>query len=375
MSVQSIDIFFLLPLLILGIVVSWEDYFTNKVRNKWLAAAVIYGALALLLFSPALGWPDYMLLPSGYASKAAVNGAIALLTGFFLYKYNFMASGDAKLFFVFSLLLPLKYYSRAYLPVFPSFTLLVNIFLPFLIYVFFQAIWHAAGRGIKYLRGGIDFDGEKARRAAGKKIMAAVNMVIVMVALYILMQKFRELVIGRYPSLNFNPMATYLVFFVIYRTLVGYVRKRAIPAMAAGIIFFYVLWGLIYERAALAQTMQKAVITMIVFLAAYAVIRKLLDYHIRNSAIDRVGLDEIEPGMRLAEINFTDSEGRAVKGGLAADQVETLKNWARGKNLAQIGIYRKFPFAAWTFLGVIITVIFRQPIIYALYALAQNYGQ
>jgi len=52
------------------------------------------------------------------------------------------SAGDAKLFFVFSLLIPISYYSKSYLPVFPSFALLVNIFIPILLFLIFASCFY-----------------------------------------------------------------------------------------------------------------------------------------------------------------------------------------------------------------------------------------
>ena len=121
---------------------------------------MVYGALIFLLFfmwSLTAEWlvgnvslfKYFFLNESGnittisfnYFSKIALNSLIALAFGFIMWKYGLMAAGDAKLFFVFSFLLPLRYYSQSYLPLFPSFVLLINIYIPVFFFILMESLY------------------------------------------------------------------------------------------------------------------------------------------------------------------------------------------------------------------------------------------
>lgn len=80
------------------------------------------------------------IFTSGYLENSLVNFFIALIVGYFLWKFEVWAPGDGKLFAVSVLLLPLKYYSVKYFPFFPAFALLVNIFIVATSVVFIEAI-------------------------------------------------------------------------------------------------------------------------------------------------------------------------------------------------------------------------------------------
>jgi len=79
-------------------------------------------------------------LASGILFQIFLNSLIALLAGYLLWYFSLWSAGDAKLFFVFSFLLPIKYYWRTELPYFPSFVILINTFVPLLIFLFSQSL-------------------------------------------------------------------------------------------------------------------------------------------------------------------------------------------------------------------------------------------
>jgi hypothetical protein len=54
---------------------------------------------------------------------------------FILYYFNIWSAGDGKLFFVYAALLPLGFYSSEIYYPFPSFNLIVNLFIPFFLFI------------------------------------------------------------------------------------------------------------------------------------------------------------------------------------------------------------------------------------------------
>lgn len=145
-----LDYLFLPVLFLIGLVTSYQDFKEGKIKNKWIVLGMIWGLgiYILLLFwailapylSQIFSQQFTVVLPS-YILKVFINSAIALIFGYLLWYFNLWSAGDAKLFFVFSLLLPLKYYWKSALPYFPSFALLINIFISLVIFLFFQSIF------------------------------------------------------------------------------------------------------------------------------------------------------------------------------------------------------------------------------------------
>jgi len=149
------DILFLPLLFFIGIITSYEDIKCGKVRNKWILLGLIWGLIIIIFFfvwyfvaSPITRYyyfeiqnlPDNSPAPVFtvslvYLWRVILNVVIALLIAFLMWRFNAWAAGDAKLFVVYALLLPLTYYWKSYLPYFPSFVLLINIFIPIFLYL------------------------------------------------------------------------------------------------------------------------------------------------------------------------------------------------------------------------------------------------
>ena len=134
------DYLLLIPIFIIGLITSFEDFRYGKIKNKWIKIGFLWG---LTIFTLYIFWNLFFLLlqhfkmtPSSvfllrvsYLGEVFLNTGIALIVGFLMWRWNTWSAGDVKLFVLFSFLLPLKFYSNTYLSYFPSFAFLINIFV------------------------------------------------------------------------------------------------------------------------------------------------------------------------------------------------------------------------------------------------------
>ena len=119
--------FFLPGILALGIITSYTDIKSGKIKNKIVFGAIIYAILANILIS------FVMPVTKEYMVHSFWNPASALIIGFIMWHMRLWTAGDGKLFVAFSALIPLSIYSLGYQKYIPSFTLLINIFIPALL--------------------------------------------------------------------------------------------------------------------------------------------------------------------------------------------------------------------------------------------------
>ena len=136
----AINYFLVSTALFIGILTAYEDIKFGKIRNKWILVGLFIGMGTHLSLMNNIFSVDYVL-------KVYLNAGIALLLGYLIWRFNGWSAGDAKLFFIFSLLLPLKFYWRSWLPIFPSLVILINTFVPLLIFIFGRSVFGAV-RGI-----------------------------------------------------------------------------------------------------------------------------------------------------------------------------------------------------------------------------------
>ena len=123
MDFYSINFLFLVPLAVIGLICAYTDIKYGKIFNKWIVFGLIYVFfLYVFLFS--------YKTSIDYIFELILNGAIAFLVGYLLWHFKLWSAGDAKLFAVYAFLIPLHFYSKSYTPYFPSFNLLVNVFIP-----------------------------------------------------------------------------------------------------------------------------------------------------------------------------------------------------------------------------------------------------
>ena len=130
---------FLPAILALGIITSYEDCRSGKIRNRYISFALIYAVIAYLFVIIYLAYTGFEVRFS-YLFDLFLNGLLALAFGFLIWNFKFWSAADAKLFFAYSVLVPLSVYSNTYFSYFPSFVILLNTFIPALFFVVFGII-------------------------------------------------------------------------------------------------------------------------------------------------------------------------------------------------------------------------------------------
>lgn len=122
-----------------GIVSSVYDVRKGIVPNmlifySFIAGLVIYSA-AFFIARNTINLSFVLVTITNLLSSVA----LAVL----LWKIRWWRGGDAKLFILYSLLIPVSVYSNGYIPYFPSLVLLMNVFIPFTIVSFFFMLRNA----------------------------------------------------------------------------------------------------------------------------------------------------------------------------------------------------------------------------------------
>jgi Flp pilus assembly protein protease CpaA len=130
---MNLDYLFLPMIFLIGLITSYQDFRYGKIKNKWIILGLAWG-LGIYLFFLVWGLISEPIISFSYIFKVFINSFIALIIGYLLWYFNLWSAGDAKLFALFAFLLPLEYYWRTALPYFPSFVLLINIFIPVLVF-------------------------------------------------------------------------------------------------------------------------------------------------------------------------------------------------------------------------------------------------
>ncbi|MDD2753120.1 MAG: prepilin peptidase [Candidatus Portnoybacteria bacterium] len=388
-----LDIVLLPMLFFIGLVTSYEDIKYNKIRNKWITLGLYWGLGALFLF---LVW--YFLAPSltafyhskilklpadapltvytfnlPFLLKSFLNFIVAAVVSFIMWKANSWAAGDAKLFIVYSLLIPLFHYQKSYLPVFPSFVLLVNIFLVFWVYFLFSAIGHfffsfyrrladnPAGF-FEALRREKIFDWAHFLPKAADKIKSFLNGLMIPVFLILAFNFIQHLAQSRWSiDLGGAQQIIFAALILFNKAVAGAIKKaRAAKWIISATVLICVL-GLLNDFSATLQILYRTVNASVIFVVLLALFQWLSDFYTKKNQLQTVKTADLKPGMAidpacLESMGLADMKGDSI-GGLSSEGAQKIKAVLLGKNIDSLNVFKSSPFALWMFAGAITTLL------------------
>jgi len=395
MAIDIFDILFLPMLLFIGLITSYEDIKYGKVRNKWLRLGLIWGILIIVFLylwypiaSPVSRFFYFEILGRAadsvapvftvslaYLNKVVLNAGVSLALAYLMWKGGAWAAGDAKLFFIYALLLPLKYYWKSFLPVFPSFALMVNIFIPIFAYLLFRSFFFNTKYFYQSLRGK-RIKEQKDKRAPeqksrGKwgKIKPKLVMVITFIALFMFINLFQEPIKNQTSIDIISFQAFIFAAIIIFGSSLRKVFDKTISFwLALGILASLLSYGLATSPVATWQTFYQSVLTMAVFMTLWTILRKMVDFHVLKTCAVEIDIDTLEPRMNIDENVLSeikkdkedkDKLGVLYPDGLTEKQVAVVREFLEQKKKTKIKIYQPFPFVLWMFIGVMITLILK----------------
>ncbi|MBU4432224.1 FUSC family protein, partial [Patescibacteria group bacterium] len=301
----------LVIMFVIGKLILDDDLVTRKIRNKWILFGLIFGEILFFSFL-VIGQ-----ISNEYITTVWLNSALALLLGFLMWYAQVWPAGDAKFFALFAFLLPLEYYNKSYVPIFPSVVLLVNIFIPFLFFIFIKAAF--------LFLSDLIFEIKKS------------SMNVVLIKFWNDTKKqFLKLLVNlknpKYYLINISKITLkYLLYFFILH------RSFQIQLNISKIIYYFIF-----------------------FLA----LNRILGYYYNKSEM-KIRVEELKPGMNLSEVErnkiiekkeFLASLGRFMAEGLTIEQVEKIKIYYFSNNHQEINIVKSLPFSVWIILGALITI-------------------
>ncbi len=125
---------FLPGILVLGAVTSYTDIRYGKIRNNMILFGLGYSILVniILVAFQVIGYLDI--------AKLLLSSGIALAFGIFIWLAGLWSAGDAKLFFAFSMLVPMSAYQFSEFPYFQAIIILINTFIPMFIYYLYLCL-------------------------------------------------------------------------------------------------------------------------------------------------------------------------------------------------------------------------------------------
>lgn len=379
---------FLIPIFIIGLITSFEDYKYGKIKNKWIKIGFLWGLIILGLIIFLNLFSKSLLINPFYLSQIFINTIIAFIIGLVMWHWTIWSAGDAKLFTLFSFLLPLEFYSNTYLSYFPSFALLLNIFIValtiFLITLILNFIFYILRREKKVLtKKEKDIQRKKIKMGIFSFIKEILNLLViffVMVSLIgiTLRSSLKEELTYFFDTiLGLENWVLFIAVLGIFIFLIRFLKKlkKLFYAMAILLlIWLFYAWFKFGQSPLLTIKPMLGTTAMLVF--GGLMFRKAFDWYVNKKEIREMDIKNIKTGTRLTEESlrilenksetkkfFKESIGRIHSDGLSKEQVLFLKKFAENKKIEKLKIYKLSPFAIWIFIGLIITILFKGSII------------
>lgn len=386
-NLPFIDILFLPIILFIGIVTSFEDFKFGKIRNKWILFGFFYW---LILFCAFFIWNlsfdgifDYLSLnfkstslivfEYSYLFSVIINGFVAIVFVFVLWEFGIIAAGDAKLFWLYSLLVPFTYYWKTYLPFFPSIVLFVNTFVIVIIYLFIISIFSYLKDNRGNYKNSLRINIKKVKSKYKKeelRLKIILGPVTGFLAIIVTINS-----LAAYYSINIQNLPAYVIILLFFfrRFLSNFFVKRNIMSYIALYLAAFSLYGFMIDAEMMRNMLWGAIKNLTILIITLTFIDIIIKRYIKNTSTKTINSNKLKKTMivdrafvyRLKQDKkyYEEKIGRIYNGSLNNKQTEAIKNWCKRNNIEKIEIFTPFRLAVWIFLGVIATLIYKGSLI------------
>ncbi|MCX6744493.1 MAG: prepilin peptidase, partial [Candidatus Parcubacteria bacterium] len=307
------DWLFIVLILIIGIIICYEDFKSGKIRNKWIKLGLILGLIYYIisLVITILGNSEVINIsyyPFGYFLSVLLNTLLTFIVAFTLWHFKLWAGGDAKLFTLYAFLIPLDFYSNWQLPYWPSLTLLINIILPIFIYLLIRFLLYPIRLGISYLKNP-QLLREYYRNFKNKNkidktkfreyLSLTLSFLLILILFQILRTRLSD-VLSPYLGQVFIGVY-FLLGFVVFQPLRTLLQKKVIFVTCLVLAYFVI--GAIFFREIVFADLHRLFALQFIFILSYYYIFKYgqaLGRFLYNSAeVKMVPLAELQAGIYI----------------------------------------------------------------------------
>ncbi|HBA60000.1 MAG TPA: hypothetical protein DCZ92_04105 [Elusimicrobia bacterium] len=348
-----------------------EDNATGKIRNRLVLRGLAFVAAAYLLLGlQTLAGILPPALPAAFFGRYLQHGLITFVAAFMLWKSGTWPAGDAKLFILAALAIPLLIPGAAYFPNTLFIALLINILVPAAVVFIFQAAASACRGALRADRAGV-FQAVRCAAAKGAELAAAklkepgkAAAFLLLTALFGVARFLRD----EYSAVfHMDELLFFALMMVVWPLLSGLLKiggRAALggAALCAGFCSFSPFGRELLTHAGYGITRS------IPFLVFYKALEGLMGRDTRVT----ITPGEISQGTVLSGTYLKKLEKAApdfysahfrekYPDGLTGQQAEDLKAFilrpdTPAPELAAVGAHTARPFAAWIAVGALLTL-------------------
>jgi Flp pilus assembly protein protease CpaA len=357
-----ISFLFLIPLFIVGILCSYTDIKSGKIKNVHIKYG-LYSVAVLYLFAITY---FYFLLHSKtalpYILEMLLNGFVSLIVGYFLWHFKLWSAGDAKLFTLFALMIPLDFYANYYLKYLSAFVLLANTFSIILLFLMGEIF-------LSLLKSRKEFSKKIKKSWKAKNIKPeAINFIKTFLTFFVSLTAIRLIMRPLSQVSGFNPQGDFASVAIVALFLIRiFLLKRFLKNKKA--IFIIGASGLIYSIYLISTHQQllffDTIKTTFVFMITISFFFRALAYYLEKKGTQKIKIEDLQGNMilekpkegRLKEIIEKEGCEAVYSGELEMEKMTLLKKILLKEENVEIKIYKTLHFAPFLFAGCIATIL------------------
>jgi archaeal preflagellin peptidase FlaK len=368
-----LDIFFsfllkfsTLPILIyLGMKSSYTDIKISKIYNKDLLFSLKLG-LPILVINVIIGIL-FKIFSFSIIVNIFINLFFVLTTGLIFWTLKLWAAGDAKLFLILSIILPINFFISNHNKLFPSFNSLVNSYI---ILIFFILIEIIASVNIKKIFNKIDIK-QSILFIIKTRLKTFIILLINIIFIVLIVNKIRTYIVN-YISLYFNYdlLYIYLIIFIIVNQLIKVFQNKYFFIISILGIIIYICINIYINNFLFINDFLK----ILSICSLIGILSSLINYYISKTDGVLIFVKDIKKNMILSNKTIFELKNKKKElftqlksinpEGLNEDQINILKNHYTDK---LIEINKTLPFAPFLFIGIIISLFLNKNIIELLF--------
>ncbi|MFW6025218.1 MAG: prepilin peptidase [Candidatus Woesearchaeota archaeon] len=363
-----INLAFIIPLFIIGLYGGYIDIKKGIIPNKliligFLWGVVLYSTLFLLNIFSLQNEAFFAILP-----KVLINSTLGLLVGYLLWYSGFWSAGDGKIFALYSFLIPLEFYSESYIDYFPSFVVLVNLFVPLIILIGLKALFSlfSSRKEIKEKFKDREFLNRSVLKSYGQVALTFItDITMVMVVIRGLMMVFEKI-------FSTQPIG-FIIFALLVILMYGFrkAKEKYPPLEVLKYLIIFIFFGNL-----IIQSRFDDIVMFLRMIAIFAIfiglLKQILLFYVANKETEKIKAQDVKKGMVLTKEwkeYFSEKISKLKKndkhehfesisgGGLSKRQAEILRELFEEDDKYYVEICKTLPFAPFLFFAFIVLLI------------------
>lgn len=288
------DFIFLPIILFLGVVTSYEDIKTSRIRNQWILLCLSSIFFIYLFFFLAAGLSNQGIISATLGKiafnvllnfhKWAINLCISTIAAYLLWQFDIWGAGDAKLFICYSALIPLSKYPTAYFGYyFASFALLLTTFIPAACFFLTKEIFYFIKKiePEKWKTNLLQMVKQKVQKFNLSEVR---RFFMIFFVFYLFFKMLRHETKGLLANIIPNENIVTIIIFLFFNKLSNFFKKKKAFLLYLFFIFFgYFIFRSIFFQEDFFLSLEKIFSRSIFVVILFSILNKIGRFFTKNS--------------------------------------------------------------------------------------------